>query len=69
MLGVSINEGIKKLSVKRGKLYESVVYDFRKSSCCQPTIYDMLNDAKVSLLKKTMDELPVWISEWFGETE
>lgn len=65
-----LQRGIKKLSVKRGKLYESIVYDFRNSSCCQPTILDMLNDAKKELVKiNSLDELPAWIAEWFGEKD
>jgi hypothetical protein len=57
------------MSVKRGKLYDSVVLNLNRSYC-QPNTYDTLKMAEKKVREiKTMDELHSWVSEWFGETE
>ncbi len=57
------------MSIRRGKLYDSVVLNLNRSYC-QPSTYEALNMAKEHLNNiKSMEELKQWASEWFGETE
>ena len=55
---------------KRGKLYESVFLDLNDSHYLQNNIYEALDEARKFLINiETIDQLHVWIAEWFGEIE
>ena len=55
---------------KRGKLYESVFLDLNDSHYLQNNIYEALDEARKFLINiETIDQLHVWIAEWFGDFE
>ena len=55
---------------KRGKLYESVFLDLNDPHYLQDNVYEALNEARKHLINiETIEQLHVWIAEWFGEIE
>ncbi len=58
------------MNAMRGKLYESVFLDLNDSDYLQDNVYEALNEARKRLLGiETIEQLHVWIAEWFGDIE
>jgi len=62
--------GVNDMNGERGRLYESVFLDLNDSHCLKNNIYEALNEARKHLINiETIEQLHIWITEWFGEIE